>query len=491
MKKTIAAAVVAVSVALSVTQVSTVFAAGVNVPYESYNYDYRKNIVITPPPYIPDGSISGATLGIDAFNNAKDLTVAEDGLIYVADTGNNRIVVLSADMRSVVDILTSFDNNGSADSFKAPSSVAVSESNRLYIADSENNRIIVLDSDRRTLLKIVENPKSEVLPAGFVFVPLRITVDYADRIFVIAQNMFQGIMVFEPDGHFSGFFGTINVQITLWQRFWRALATKAERDNSRLFVPTEFTGIDVDPSGFVYASNMDPEGKKAVRRLNPKGEDVALQGDNGNTGGDVIFNTLGSYGGVSRIVDVVYHGSGIYSLLDSQRGRVFTYDREGNLLYIFGGLGSQVGSFRTPSAIEKSGDRILVLDMVRNEIVLFKETTYGALINEAVALRFDGDEVSAVEKWKEVLLLNENFELANVGIGKAYLTAGENKLAMHYLKLGMNRTYYSIAFKRYRNEILKNNLGGIMTGVVVAVVCAFAAIRVRRRVTANALEGGE
>ncbi|MBO5283587.1 MAG: gluconolactonase, partial [Lachnospiraceae bacterium] len=63
-----------------------------------------------------------------------------------------------------------------------------------------------------------------------------------------------------------------------------------------------------------------------------------------------------------------------------------------------------------------------------------------------------------------------NNELANTGIGKAYLTAGDNKAAMHYLKLGMNRKYYSIAFKRYRNEILKENLSLIMTVVIVLIV---------------------
>ena len=41
---------------------------------------------------------------------------------------------------------------------------------------------------------------------------------------------------------------------------------------------------------------------------------------------------------------VVVRNQGIYSILDSVRGRIFTYDHEGNLLYIFGGLGSQEGT---------------------------------------------------------------------------------------------------------------------------------------------------
>ena len=100
----------------------------------------------------------------------------------------------------------------------------------------------------------------------------------------------------------------------------------------------------------------------------------------------------------------------------------------------------------------------------------FSQTDYGSLINEAVGLRYDGDETKAISIWEQVLRLDENNELANSGIGKAYLTAGENQKAMKYLKLGMNRKYYSIAWKRYRNEILTENMNLIMSGVILLIL---------------------
>lgn len=123
----------------------------------------------------------------------------------------------------------------------------------------------------------------------------------------------------------------------------------------------------------------------------------------------------------------VYRGHGTYSLLDSRRGRIFTYDHEGNLLYIFGGIGSQAGTFLTPTAIEQLGSRLLVLDSQQGNLTVFAQTEYGSLINRAVALRFDGDETQAVPLWQEVLRLDEINELANTGIGKAYLSAGITK----------------------------------------------------------------
>ncbi|MDR0397483.1 MAG: NHL repeat-containing protein [Oscillospiraceae bacterium] len=466
-----------------------------SAPYQSYTYDYRENIVITPAPYLPAAIVSGASLGITALNQPRDIAISDDGRLYIADSGNDRIVVTDASASRAVMIIDAFDNNGVADGFSAPMGVALSSDGQLYVADSKNRRIVVLDADGATLVKVFENPSHEALPDGFAFTPLRVAVDYAGRVYVIAQNMFQGIMVFEPDGGFTGFFGTINVTVSLWQRFWRAIASKQERANARLFVPTEFTGLDVDPYGFVYASNMDPQGQKAVRRLNPKGEDVAIAGVSGNLGGDLRVASDGPYSGVSRIVDVAYQGRGIYSLLDSQRGRVFTYDREGNLLYIFGGLGSQAGTFRSPAAIEYAKDgsgTLFALDYVRGDITVFRPTEYGALINEAVGLRFDGDETLAVGKWREALRLNENLELANAGIGKAYLAAGDNRNAMRYLKLGMSRYYYSIAFRRYRNEILKANLGWALTAAaaLAVVVIAIRAAGRGRGESAGASETG-
>ena len=377
-------------------------------------------------------------------------------------------------------MITGFQGANGPETFSAPTGVAVSRAGVLYIADSQNRRIVALNPDG-TLLKIVQNPTGEALEAGYVFTPLKVCVDYADRIYCIAQKMFEGIMVFDTDGKFTGFFGTINVKISLWEKFWRRIATKEERSKQKLFIPTEFTGIAIDDDGFVYASNIDTDGVQAVKRLNPRGEDVIKKGPAENLGGDLWTGGYGQYAGASKIVDVVYRGAGIYSLLDSRRGRVFTYDHEGNLLYIFGGLGTQNGTFVTPVAIEAAGGVVLVLDANRAAILSFAETEYGALINQAVALRYDGDETLAVEKWEQVLRLDENNELANVGIGKAYLAAGDNEQAMYYLKRGMNKSYYSVAYKRSRNALLRDNLGTFLTAGIALGAGGFMLHRLLKR----------
>ncbi len=464
-----------------------------HVPYETYNYNYRDYIVFTPAAYLPDSAINAADFGIGAFLNPQDLCISPvDNLIYVADTDKNRIVVFDSELTKVVKEITSFDNNGTIDSFKKPYGVAVSNSNQLYIADSENRRIVVLDPEGK-LVKIVDNPENEVISEDYVFTPQKIVVDYADRIYCIAQGVTEGLMVFDADGKFQSYFGTIKVNITLWEKIWKSLSSKEQRSKQSLYIAPEFTGIDVDPSGFIYASNLDTNGIQAVKRLNPKGEDVIVKGTKKNLGGDIDFLSFSDYSGPSVMVDVTYRHDGIYSLLDSRRGRIFTYDSEGNLLYIFGGLGTQAGTFKKPVAIESIGEKIIVLDATRNEILIFNETIYGSLINEAISLRYSGDEAEAVDLWQQVLKLDENFELANVGIGKAYLAAGDNHQAMKYLKLGMSREYYSIAYKRYRNEVLKDNIGYVLTGIIVLIAGVSVTkmiLRRRKKTYIDTDEGG-
>lgn len=441
--------------------------AGQTVPYVTYNYDYYEDIKYTPAAYVPEGIVTGEQIGCGQFAGPQDLNTDGDGNVYIADTNNNRVVVTDSEF-GLIKVISEFDNGGKKDALSSPNGVYVSSRGNLYIADTGNFRVVELDSSGR-LVQIVENPRSDVLEEGYVFRPMKVAVDYADRIYVIAQNQFEGIMAFNETGDFLGFTGTIHVQITPWEIFWRRFSTKEQRARQQLFIPTEFTGMEIDRDGFVYATNVDAEGEQSVRRLNPSGEDV-IQKKEGGLSGDLSWRLAGTYSGPSRIVDVVVRDKGIYSILDSARGRVFTYDHEGNLLYIFGGLGSQEGTFAGPVAIDNIGEELLVLDSTRNMINRFRATTYGSLINQAVGLRYDGDETQAVECWKEVLKLDSNFELAYMGIGKSYLAAGQNREAMDCFRIGNSKQYYSIAYKRYRNEILKENMGLVLTAVIAAAV---------------------
>ena len=121
-------------------------------------------------------------------------------------------------MTQTIRIIDSFVNDGKQDSFDQPYGVCVSENGALYVADSMHKRIVVLTPEGE-FIKIIENPQSEILEEGFDFIPIKVTVDYADRVYVISRNAFEGILLFESDGSFTGYYGTIEVKITLWEKF--------------------------------------------------------------------------------------------------------------------------------------------------------------------------------------------------------------------------------------------------------------------------------
>ncbi|MGO4372845.1 gluconolactonase, partial [Paenibacillus sp. MCAF20] len=296
------------------------------------------------------------------------------------------------------------------------------------------------------------------------------------RIFVIAQGMFEGIMQFDPDGEFIGFVGTNKVQRDYTEFFWRLFSTKAQKAQMMLFIPTEFSNIDIDAKGFVYATNIDPGSQEPVKRLNPSGEDVLKRYGYFDVKGDIRYRLSV---GPSKLIDVKVQEGGMYSVLDSNQGRIFTYNDEGDLLYVYGGKSNQAGTFKTPVAIESIGDDRLVLDRGKSNIIVFKPTKFGLKINEAVALHHNGDDKLAVPVWEEVLRLNSNYDIAYIGIGKSLLMEKRNKEAIKYFKLGMDRDSYSVAYKRYRREYMKEHFGTLLS-VIVALAAVWLAFKLYR-----------
>ena len=49
-------------------------------------------------------------------------------------------------------------------------------------------------NENNNVIKTISNPKSDSLGDDFVFTPLKVAVDYADRVYVIAKNQFEGIL---------------------------------------------------------------------------------------------------------------------------------------------------------------------------------------------------------------------------------------------------------------------------------------------------------
>ncbi|MCC3372036.1 NHL repeat-containing protein [Cohnella sp. REN36] len=445
------------------------------VPYIGYTYDGWGDRVWSPAAYVPDRVVDGETLGIGGFNNPEDLFVSLNKHVYIADTENNRVVELNEKYEFVRQI-GQFIHQGKTDSLLKPRGIYATPEGDLYIADTGNHRVVRLKQGGNEADLIILAPKSEYFAGDYVFDPKKIAVDSAGRILVIADRVFDGIMEFDEKGIFQNFFGANRATYNAADYFWkRYFATKAQKERMVQFVPTEYTNLALDEIDFVFTTNAERNGTP-IKRLNPSGTDVLLRQGLFNPIGDVKYD---SRSGPSTLVDISVGPDGTYSAIDVIRGRIFTYDSEGKLLYVFGHDGDRVGNFKTPSAIERMGDSIVVLDKELARITTFKATKFGRLVNDAVHNHYIGKEKQAAELWREVLSLDENYELAYSGISKADFRAGDNEKAVKEAKYALDRNAYSKAYKHLRTDVLKRHFNTILTTILALVAAWIAWTRVR------------
>jgi len=89
------------------------------------------------------GSIGGYGAGNSNLNSPRGVAVDSSDNIYVADSGNNRIMKFE----STGEYITKWGIFGTGDGqFSNPNNVAVDSNGIIYVADTENNRVVVIDS---------------------------------------------------------------------------------------------------------------------------------------------------------------------------------------------------------------------------------------------------------------------------------------------------------------------------------------------------------
>ena len=171
-------------------------------------------------------------------------------------------------------------------------------------------------------------------------------------------------------------------------------------------------------------------------------------------------------------------------LLDQSEGKIFVYDNEYNLLYVFGAMGAvtgqQFGTFLAPIAIEEHDTQVYVLDSEDASVTTFKQTTFGQLVTEGISLYNNGEYAAAVEPWTQVLKLNSNYDVAYISLGKAEYEAGNFEQALKYFELAYDRDGYEDAYVELRSIKLKKNFGYIFTGIVLVIAAITIVPRIVR-----------
>lgn len=454
----------------------------------TYNYDYWGDVQYSPDAYEVAGVFTAGDMGLEnALKSPQGLFVKDD-MIYICDSGNNRIIEVKRvdDTKLEVQrIITEF-KGAEVNTFSNPTDVAVTDDGYMFVCDQNNGRVLKLTMDLKYVMEFTK-PTDPNFDQELDFLPDKLAVDSAGRVYCVAVNVNKGTIKFEADGVFSGFIGATPVTYDWTDYIQKRLSTKAQREQLESFVPTEYDNIYMDHEGFIYAvtsnvseADVDSGAANPVRRLNLMGNDILVRNGEWFIIGDLSWGEAGGYKGTSLMQDITAFENDVYVCLDRNRGRLFAYDDQGRLLYAFGGNGNMDGYFKQPTALEHMDHDLLVLDALDNSITIFTPTTFGSLIFQAIEQFQDGEYVESGESWQKVMDLNGNYDLAYIGIGRSLLRQEKYKEAMEYFELKYDEDNYSRAFKQYRKIWVEENIGWLFTAVIAVLVLPLAFGRIKK-----------
>ena len=456
--------------------VSSVFVtAGASSAYQTYTYDIAGKALYSPDAYTAMRTVNSDDMGLElAIENPGDMLTDEAGNVYIADTGNNRIVVLDQYYKFKFAISEFSNDQGVPDGLSAPQGVFVSEPNAKYgkliwVCDTGSNRIVVFDEFGK-FQRIIEEPESTLFDEESVYKPVAMAVDAYNRLYVVSSTTYQGIIVMTDEGEFTGFIGAQAVSMSAWEIIWRRFQTKEQREASEQKVSTEFNNISINKEmNLVYVTTStieegnvqsaitgkDKSGTNSpVKLLNANGTEIMRRNGFWMPAGEVDFSTRSTddITGVSTIIDAAVGPENIWSIIDEKRNRIYTYDFDGNLLFAFGDNGTMLGNLGSIEAIAYQGDNMLVLDKTNDNITVFQLTEYGDILLQAIKAESTQDFELAINLWTEVLKRNSNFDSAYVGIGQAMYRNKDYVNSLTYFESAYETENWSASYKEIRKE---------------------------------------
>ncbi|WP_199614055.1 YIP1 family protein [Paenibacillus alkalitolerans] len=455
--------------------------ASAEVKYSTFTRNSYGNLVWLQPAYFPVGVI-GADLYVTDPNNPGDRTVSslkepkdifidERDEIYIADTGNNRIVHLSAD-GTFIRYITVPDNP-----LNKPEGVYVTADGDIFIADTGNKRVIRLGKDGN-VKKLYERPDSKFISDSFVFTPVKLIVDKRGFLYVASQGSYEGLLVLDPEGRFQGFFGTNQTVLTPLEALKKWLYTDVMYSKEVLKRPETINSLSTDENGFIYTVTGGSAKSNQLKKLNSRGVNLlrSSQGSFGEYRGvDARTTVLNTVAKRPQLIDVAVDRNGNIAVADKQFKYITHYDPNGNLMYFWGGPSdfgtSQVGLMKNPVALDfNSKNELYVLDDQENIVQKYRMSEFAQLVDEANQLTLSGFYEEGEQLWREVLRLNPQFNPAILALAQAAFKNEQYEDAKKLFHEAGDQEGYSEAFWQIRLQWFQRYFSWIASFVLIGFI---------------------
>jgi len=412
----------------------------------TYTMDEKGNLTRTQDAYLPDQTITD--LGL---NDPADLFVDGDNMLYIADSGNRRVVKYSIGTGQIAGILTHEEMTN-------PRGIYVTKTGDIYVADPSAKKVFRFDRNFN-LLESFGRPDSPTF-ADTPYEPHKVAVDNGGNLYIVGEGVYSGVIQLSYGGEFLGYFTVNKTRLSFIQAIQNAIFTRAQLENLVDRVPPTFSNIFIDHNGVVYTTTMG-ENRDGLKKH--------------DTAGRNMFKKP-VWGGYGSMTDVYVDDYGII-YTSSHDGYVEVYSGAGEFIFEFGSYVLDLdvsGLFSSLPAVAVDKDRtIWTVDGDKGYLQSFKPTDYALMVYNAIGLYENGLYEEAMEQWNEVLRLNQMSVLAHNGVGKAYLHAQMYEEAMEHFKVSGDRDYYSQAFWEVRNRWLQDHLPGIVAVVAPVWLASF------------------
>ena len=439
---------------------------------KAYVYNYNREAQEIPDPYEVT-----ATIGYDLnMVTPVDMVVRNDKL-YILDTGHEgeyttRLLVLDKEYNKVDEILFTNLNDSAFNLFQEPKGLWIDEEGYIYITDRSAHMLYIFDPDGKIDNSLAKPQSAMITYENEAYLPTKVLTDHLGVIYIRVENDYRGFIMMERDGTFLGYFGSNEVTRTaeaVMLKMWSRWMTDEQLARVQQLLPMEYSNFCIDEAGsFIYGVRATTDDmKELVRKINCKGKNVL---DYKETFGDYSLGSINGQPKNTSFSGVTVDDKGFITTFDSTWQRLFQYTPEGNLMYVFGGTGSQVGTFERGSDIEAWGDKLLVLDEVYATVTVMEPTTFGKNVRLGETYYSQGNYQASLEPFRAVVTECMNYEFGYQGIGKALYMQRDYKAAMDAFYLAHDQEDYSMAFKMHRGQIMRAGTVPALTVVIILAV---------------------
>ena len=199
------------------------------MPYKTFTLGVNKELVETQTAYEPVRSMT--RFGEETLKDPQDLRMGPDGNLYIADTGNKRILVVSREGELIREIKDKKN-------FKTPSGVNVDAQGNIYVAD-ESARAVLVYSPEGELIRTWQKPTHPLFGETAPYKPRKVVIDKRGNLYICSKGNTNGIVQISPagEGEFLGYYGANESNVTLLTAIKKAVFTDEQLSSMAGIVP--------------------------------------------------------------------------------------------------------------------------------------------------------------------------------------------------------------------------------------------------------------